>query len=717
MKTEMPILAPVAGRVRSVLVTRQRPGRRRRAALVLEPTEAGARSRRPATAYGSTSLGAACTRPAGDHRAALETLRRLILGFDVEPAMRGGWSARLVTDCARRRRAPPRGGRAARALRRRPRTVRAPARRRTTPRGRNGRAPRSTSSPTCALSMRSAASLPAWFVERLRRALAHHGVTSLERSAALDESWLRIYRAHQRVHEQVPLVMRILERRLDAAPEERAEESGGSARSHDRARRRRAPGARRPGAGAALPLARSPALRAGAGGGLRRGRSARWRRSRTTARPGAQTTCAGSSTARSRSSGCSARASTPPRRRCGARCSRSWSDATTASATSSGSRCGTSTAGAVCSRRVRVRRSPHPSARHARGLGAARRRGPGARRADRRRPGRPRRRRRLLRLTARRASEDADAVAAAVRAVLDGGWLPAAAAPHRRRGRDRGARTRDRRRAPLHLPPRGGRIRRGARLPRPAPHDGQAAPPLAAAQLRDRAAAVGGGRLPLPRRRAREPEGRAPVRARRGARPDAGPRRRGPRRAAAAPRAHARRGARGHPAPPGAARRPSAASTGTASCSTSGRRSTLTADELDHMVRKLAPATAGLGLEKVVLRARIPDPASGELRDTVLQVTNPGGRGFAITALPARPRCPSGRSPSTRRRSCALRRLGLTYPYEIVADAHAARGDVQRISARRVRRARPRRRGTPRPRRAAARAGTRPTSSSASSAT
>ncbi len=54
------------------------------------------------------------------------------------------------------------------------------------------------------------------------------------------------------------------------------------------------------------------------------------------------------------------------------------------------------------------------------------------------------------------------------------------------------------------------------------PDDRQAARPLAPRGLRHRAAPVGRGRLPLPRRRPREPEGRAPLRPRRGARPDAG---------------------------------------------------------------------------------------------------------------------------------------------------------------------------------------------------
>jgi acetyl-CoA carboxylase carboxyltransferase component len=90
-----------------------------------------------------------------------------------------------------------------------------------------------------------------------------------------------------------------------------------------------------------------------------------------------------------------------------------------------------------------------------------------------------------------------------------------------------------------------------------------------------------------------------------------------------------------------------------------------TPHELDHMVRKLAPATAGLGLEKVVLRARITDPASGALQDTVLQVTNPGGRGFAITTHPPAD-VPIRALTEYAQKVVRLRRLGLTYPYEVV---------------------------------------------------
>ncbi len=61
------------------------------------------------------------------------------------------------------------------------------------------------------------AGLPSDFLLRLQRALAHYGVASLERSADLEESLFRIYRAHQRETELVPLVLALLERLLLAA--------------------------------------------------------------------------------------------------------------------------------------------------------------------------------------------------------------------------------------------------------------------------------------------------------------------------------------------------------------------------------------------------------------------------------------------------------------------------------------------------------------------
>ena len=45
-------------------------------------------------------------------------------------------------------------------------------------------------------------------------------------------------------------------------------------------------------------------------------------------------------------------------------------------------------------------------------------------------------------------------------------------------------------------------------------------------------------------------------------------------------------------------------------------------DEIESLVRRLAPLTEGVGLEKVAVRCRIPDRESGELRDRVLEISN-----------------------------------------------------------------------------------------------
>ena len=58
------------------------------------------------------------------------------------------------------------------------------------------------------------------------------------------------------------------------------------------------------------------------------------------------------------------------------------------------------------------------------------------------------------------------------------------------------------------------------------------------------------------------------------------------------------------------------------------------ADELHEIVHRLAPSTDGLGLEQVVVRARIPNPETGELRDMVMRISNPGGAGLLMTFRP-----------------------------------------------------------------------------------
>ncbi len=89
-------------------------------------------------------------------------------------------------------------------------------------------------------------------------------------------------------------------------------------------------------------------------------------------------------------------------------------------------------------------------------------------------------------------------------------------------------------------------------------------------------------------------------------------------------------------------------------------------DELRDLVRRLAPATEGLGLEQVVVRARIPSPATGELRDMVVRISIPGGRGMLITFRPGDKLQPIRPLTEYDQKVVRMRQRGLIYPYEIV---------------------------------------------------
>ena len=104
----------------------------------------------------------------------------------------------------------------------------------------------------------------------------------------------------------------------------------------------------------------------------------------------------------------------------------------------------------------------------------------------------------------------------------------------------------------------------------------------------------------------------------------------------------------------------------------------LTSRELKDIVHRLSPAASGLGLEQVVVRARIPNPATGELRDMVLRISNPGGSGMLITFRPATQQLPIRPMSDYEQKVVRMRQRGLIYPYEIIKmltpppqDAHA----------------------------------------------
>jgi acetyl-CoA carboxylase carboxyltransferase component len=102
----------------------------------------------------------------------------------------------------------------------------------------------------------------------------------------------------------------------------------------------------------------------------------------------------------------------------------------------------------------------------------------------------------------------------------------------------------------------------------------------------------------------------------------------------------------------------------------------LHSDELNGLVHRLAPLTVGLGLEKVAVRGRIPDPQTGTLQDWVLEISNPGEGGMVL-----RFRKPS-EAPLKPLREYAqkvvdLRRRGLPHPYELVKQLAPPARDAQ----------------------------------------
>ncbi len=89
-------------------------------------------------------------------------------------------------------------------------------------------------------------------------------------------------------------------------------------------------------------------------------------------------------------------------------------------------------------------------------------------------------------------------------------------------------------------------------------------------------------------------------------------------------------------------------------------------DEFHDIVHRLAPATDGLGLEQVVLRARIPNPGTGELREMVVRISRPGGAGLLLTLRPATKLLPIKPLTEYDQKIVRMRQRGMTYPYEII---------------------------------------------------
>ena len=103
----------------------------------------------------------------------------------------------------------------------------------------------------------------------------------------------------------------------------------------------------------------------------------------------------------------------------------------------------------------------------------------------------------------------------------------------------------------------------------------------------------------------------------------------------------------------------------------------LRADELHEIVHRLLPDTEGLGLEQVVVRARIPNPETGELRDMVVRISTPASSGVLISFRPASKLQPIKPLAEYEQKVVRMRRRGLIYPYEIIKMITPAMNDAR----------------------------------------
>jgi acetyl/propionyl-CoA carboxylase alpha subunit/acetyl-CoA carboxylase carboxyltransferase component len=89
----------------------------------------------------------------------------------------------------------------------------------------------------------------------------------------------------------------------------------------------------------------------------------------------------------------------------------------------------------------------------------------------------------------------------------------------------------------------------------------------------------------------------------------------------------------------------------------------LTRDEIRSVVQRLAPVTDGLGLEMLLIDARVPEAGTGGLKDVLLRIA-PAGQGLSVrydvpTDRPLEPMA------EYQQRVIQLRRRGLTHPFEL----------------------------------------------------
>ena len=89
-------------------------------------------------------------------------------------------------------------------------------------------------------------------------------------------------------------------------------------------------------------------------------------------------------------------------------------------------------------------------------------------------------------------------------------------------------------------------------------------------------------------------------------------------------------------------------------------------EEFHDILQRLAPSTDGLGLEQVVLRAHVPNPETGEMRDMIVRISRPGGTGLLVTFRPAGKLQPLKPLTAYEQKVVRMMQRGMMYPYEII---------------------------------------------------
>lgn len=87
--------------------------------------------------------------------------------------------------------------------------------------------------------------------------------------------------------------------------------------------------------------------------------------------------------------------------------------------------------------------------------------------------------------------------------------------------------------------------------------------------------------------------------------------------------------------------------------------------EVNALVRRLAPQTRGLGIERVLVYANIPTPATGQVEQKVIELATPGG-GSLMVRYRDLPQEPLPSLTEYEQKVVRLRRRGLIYPYELI---------------------------------------------------